>query len=484
MDTPRVFISYSWTTPKFEQWVLDIATELRENGVDVVLDKWDLKEGDDADAFMEKMVSDPSISKVLIIADKMYAEKSDKRKGGVGTEAQIISRKVYEQQDENKFVVAACEMNEESGKPYLPIYYSSRKYIDFTNTEKYVEKFEELLRWIFNRPLYIKPAIGKVPDYITEEDRTTLGTTSCYKRVIDAFQNGKGNATGCLTDYLNTFIQNLERFRVIYDNEKRKDFINEINKGIDSLYPYRNEWLEVISRVCQYNPSGTNISCINRFFEQLMRYTKAVNGHSYPYECEEENYKFLVQELYLLFIAILLKNELFETLHNVLSHRYYDDESVYEPTYDFRRFRRHLNFLDVINQREQTNLYSPLGKRLYERADNNVIVRNRDLCQADFFLCFYSLINFKVDFKLGYWFPSLLLYGSRSYIVHPYEAFARAEAKSYFEKFKIALGVKSKEDLLERVSHFDENEIGYIKFGYGTRYNIVELANVEKMATL
>ncbi len=23
MDTPRVFISYSWTTPEFEQWVLD-----------------------------------------------------------------------------------------------------------------------------------------------------------------------------------------------------------------------------------------------------------------------------------------------------------------------------------------------------------------------------------------------------------------------------------------------------------------------------
>lgn len=48
MDTPKVFVSYSWTTPEFEQWVLDVATELRENGVDVVLDKWDLKEGQDA----------------------------------------------------------------------------------------------------------------------------------------------------------------------------------------------------------------------------------------------------------------------------------------------------------------------------------------------------------------------------------------------------------------------------------------------------
>ena len=43
MNSPKVFISYSWSSPEPEQWVLDIATELAENGVDVILDKWDLK---------------------------------------------------------------------------------------------------------------------------------------------------------------------------------------------------------------------------------------------------------------------------------------------------------------------------------------------------------------------------------------------------------------------------------------------------------
>ena len=49
MESPKVFISYSWTTPEHEQRVLDIATELVESGIDAILDKWDLKEGDDAD---------------------------------------------------------------------------------------------------------------------------------------------------------------------------------------------------------------------------------------------------------------------------------------------------------------------------------------------------------------------------------------------------------------------------------------------------
>jgi len=39
---PKLFISYSWTSPAHEQWVISLATDLRENGVDVILDKWDL----------------------------------------------------------------------------------------------------------------------------------------------------------------------------------------------------------------------------------------------------------------------------------------------------------------------------------------------------------------------------------------------------------------------------------------------------------
>ena len=47
--------SYCWSSEEHEQWVINLATELREAGVDVIFDKWDLKEGHDALKFMEKM---------------------------------------------------------------------------------------------------------------------------------------------------------------------------------------------------------------------------------------------------------------------------------------------------------------------------------------------------------------------------------------------------------------------------------------------
>jgi len=90
--TPKVFISYSWTST---DRVIELAQRLMQDGVEVVLDKWKLKEGQDKYLFMEQCVTDDSINKVLMVCDKTYAEKANKRKGGVGDETMIISTEVY-----------------------------------------------------------------------------------------------------------------------------------------------------------------------------------------------------------------------------------------------------------------------------------------------------------------------------------------------------------------------------------------------------
>ena len=71
--------------------------------VDVTLDVWSLKDGQDKYVFMEKMVTDPDINKVLIICNRDYAEKADCRKGGVGTESTIMSDEIYSKADQTKF---------------------------------------------------------------------------------------------------------------------------------------------------------------------------------------------------------------------------------------------------------------------------------------------------------------------------------------------------------------------------------------------
>ena len=102
---PKVFLSYSWSSPEHTEWVLELAGRLRDpGGVEVVLDRWHLRPGQDKYNFMEQMVQDETVRKVLMICDRAYTEKADARKGGVGDETQIISSEVYKSVDQKKFL--------------------------------------------------------------------------------------------------------------------------------------------------------------------------------------------------------------------------------------------------------------------------------------------------------------------------------------------------------------------------------------------
>ena len=63
--------------------------------MDVLLDVYDLPKGADKYHFMERAVKE-EVSKVIVLCNPLYKEKSDNREGGVGTESTIISSEVYD----------------------------------------------------------------------------------------------------------------------------------------------------------------------------------------------------------------------------------------------------------------------------------------------------------------------------------------------------------------------------------------------------
>lgn len=465
-DVKKIFISYSWTSSEHEQKVLDLATELMESGVDVVLDKWDLKEGDDADKFMERMVSDPTISKVLIISDKAYVEKANKRKGGAGTEAQIISKEIYEQQDENKFVVAVFEFDENSGKPYIPIYYGSRKYIDFTDQSKYSVKFEELVRWIYNKPLYKKPELGKKPSYILEEEKKTLGTTSSFKRCISLYKELKPNRKAALHEYLEKFIDNLERFRIVFDTNNLYDEL--FYNNITDFLPYRNEWIELLEVICNNNFTDNEHDLFHSFFENLHLYTLEKIGYTYYSNQIEENFKFIEHELFIYYITILIKYNLYTYVYSALSSIYYNKKAQ-DPIsvkYNFRKFYNYIHCLEKRNQRLNLNRISLHADLLKERAKTITNIPFDDLIQADLIIFLYNIIHTDNDYLM--WCPITLIYASERRV--PFELFVRAESKSFFCYIKKMLNINNKQDLIKASNDIKNRRSLY---SYRWEYNLM-----------
>ncbi|NDV80831.1 hypothetical protein D0T87_02410 [Bacteroides sp. 51] len=419
----KLFISYCWTDQDHENWVLTLAEELVENGIHVVLDKWDLKEGHDSYAFMEKMVSDPDIKKVLIISDKKYAEKANQRDGGVGTETQIISPEIYKNQKQEKFVALVVE-RDELGAPYLPIYYNTRKYIDFCNVENYADSFELLLRWVYDKPLYKRPPLGKRPAFLEEQSGISLGTSLMAKRIIAGIKEAKPYRFGALDEYLSSFSLNIERFRIDAKPEEYDDILID---RINSFTVARDEFIFICITLCQYS-DDLRIRRFHAFFERLIPYFRLHRG----YEHDNDIFKFIANELFLYYVAVLLKYEKFQELDEFLAKEYMENEDSYGTELPaFLIFCNYLKSLGNRNSRLGLNKLSLHATLLKERCKHLEIDFN-SIMQADYIL--FLRAEHLYDTSYTRWWPQTLIYAE--YQRRPFEVFFRAQSQAYFDSLK------------------------------------------------
>jgi hypothetical protein len=88
-EKPTVFISYSWDDEPHKKWVLDLATRLRGDGVDAIIDQTHLEYGGDTPEFMESSIRESRY--VLVVCTDGYKKRFDGRKGGAGYEGHIIT---------------------------------------------------------------------------------------------------------------------------------------------------------------------------------------------------------------------------------------------------------------------------------------------------------------------------------------------------------------------------------------------------------
>lgn len=470
---PKLFISYSWSSPDHEQWVVNLSTALVESGVQVILDKWDLREGHDSISFMESMVTDDNIKKVAIITDRVYAEKADGRSGGVGTETQIISKSVYENQKQDKFVAIIAE-KDDAGKPYMPTYYKGKIYIDLSEVDKYAENFDKLLRWVYDRPLYVRPELGRPPEFLKESMLPSLMTGAVSRRALDAIKTGKPFSLGATSEYLDLFVGGLENFRMKRPADGEWDDL--VVENIDKFTAYRNEFLSIISAIAQYGVERDFCEVFHRFFEKAAQYMyRPENVHSWN-DFDFDNYKFIVHELFLSMIAIFVRYERFVAVNYFMGAVYYNhrpDVGEGREAAGFLIFREGVRSLDYRSQRLKLQRLSLRADLLKERAAE-AIVNFKQIMQADLLLYLRSMKSESYP-----WFPDTLIYSG--YMYNSFEIFARSASTQYFNRVKPLLDIQSKEELEQLIQ--DIVQRGQVPRWQFESFNLGRLVGLQMLCT-
>jgi hypothetical protein len=137
---PTVFISYSHDDPAHKQWVIALGSRLLANGVDVLLDAYDLRPGDDVPKFMERGVRDSD--RVLMVCTDRYVAKANEGVGGVGYEAMIVTGELVRDLGTSKFIPI---IRQEIDPYQVPTSVSTRAYINLSEGPNADAEFERLL---------------------------------------------------------------------------------------------------------------------------------------------------------------------------------------------------------------------------------------------------------------------------------------------------------------------------------------------------
>lgn len=442
---PRVFISYSWTNDDHTEWVADLGEKLMTDGVDVVLDQWSLEDGHDVNAFMEKMVTDPTIQRVIVISDKLYAEKADGRRGGVGTETQIISKGVYESVEQNKFVPIVRER--EDGKACLPVYLKTRKYIDFSDPDNESDAYDQLLRNIFDRPRRKKPTIGKAPSHLFDDEATVVTSAQKAKRFCDFVTTGKGNVAAAFEDFSEEFLTNLEELRMVYSRDEQETWCERIRANIESASAHRDVFVDVVRTGVAYCPADQFMPSLLGLLERILPLQERPEGVGSFFECSEDNYKLLCYEFFLYSVAACVKAKKYTEARQLIDHRYVAPRTFGGNELDAHSFSSFNTYATPLEQQcanvGDRKRYSVMADLVHDRATNKHI-RFSEILQADVLLWIAS------D---GYgWFPRCLIYSRDAGRL---ELFVRAVNLAGFAPLGQILNMTTPQELVQKLQSPD-----------------------------
>lgn len=403
IEHPKVFISYARGSEEYKNKVSSFTTDLIKDGIDVILDLYEVNLGNDLNAFMEKCVLDESITNVLMLIDENYANKANNREGGVGKETQIISEKVYKKVNESKFVPIIFG-RDSKGEIVLPLYLQSRYFCDLTDPDSYSQNYMELVRALYGVNSIKKPVIGTKPAWVDEQYQPTSSSFITLESLKKSDNLKNIESTNEFLDDLSSQIVGL--FTTIPSISSDQEYID-----LYKLFqPIRSDYLLLLKN----SKSIPNIEKeLCSFFENTRSKIKN-NIHFY------ELVLIFLHELFLYTIAFFLKKKRYSAIGYIFKKSFFVEDlssSILKP-FSFLFFYSgyyHSRFDSIYNNISKHNFLSPVAKYWINNFDPSCFLVS-DFIAADLICCNYSVYGKSFLDCPKIWFPLLYVYDEHHFI--------------------------------------------------------------------
>jgi hypothetical protein len=408
IKAPKVFISYSWTSQEYKEQVLDIADRLiKEDGVEVIVDEYDLKGGQDVVAFMEKLRTDKSISHVLVMCDQAYVSKADGRSKGVGIEAQIISPDVYKEVGQTRVLPVVMERTSD-GDACLPTFLQSRLYFDFSSPESMHREWERLGRHLWGKPMRTKPSKGAEPRYLSETSGGRfVGLKSIWQALRVALHDDKPKMAVLRHDLLDCFESEMLASTIPPDGaDSGEALINYWETCLAAQNEPREVLLDWALTESRIDAERAVAKCLIPLMERINAIPRTKEGTPGPNPAAVDAMAVLGYEMSLYCTACLIEADSPRALRHLLEHPF-SDRSAYRHQLHtcMAEFCHYSSLMEVWNGKQERQKISPIAHRIFERCVHPLLNQVK-LVEAEALLFLVNTLQEKR------WYPYSAVYAS------------------------------------------------------------------------
>jgi predicted CopG family antitoxin len=287
-------------------------------------------------------------------------------------------------------------------------------YIPCTGASQFLEYFFNLSE----RVNEIAPSIGSGPTVFDLEN-----VLSSNKTVAPLY-----------SDFLARIVKDLEQTKPDFSKFEEIDdaIIDQIKKGLDISYSF----IEAGLLASKYNNLEVIKAIYNSFGNFLKLYEPLTIG-SYK-KIDYDGFKFITYEMFISFIAGIIKYERWEVLGDLLSGDLFVDKAYDSGYKSFTRVSEYVRSLNEIrNSRLKLNrasVVADLIKSRFSESKLSELIPFKEFVEADYFLFVRSVCNEKDTSNLyNTWYPQSCVYLNwvPKYI-------AMAESKTFLDKLSEA----------------------------------------------
>jgi hypothetical protein len=166
-QAPSCFISYSWGVPEHERWVVQFAKDLRNAGIDVLLDRWHSPPGSDLGRYMDQIMKSNFVAVVGTpqLLKKYETQASDPV---VAAELRLINVRLREPSVYGQTVIPLL-LDGDVRTSFIPMLQTLVR-VDFKQSAFYFRQLFDMIWRMYNLP-FDNPLLEELQASMTPQEK-------------------------------------------------------------------------------------------------------------------------------------------------------------------------------------------------------------------------------------------------------------------------------------------------------------------------